>query len=322
MRLHVLALAVLVLTAGCLTGSDDEDPVQRQQAQVTEDTGGIEGLITNPAIEPIAEATVTIPSIEASTTTAQDGSYAFSELEPDTYTLEVNASGYKGTRETVDVRAGEVSTADLVLSEERSVEGYTQTLELTGFFECGAAAGFNLSAAPAPANQSSGLISSPTCGTINDVSGNSTNDRFEHYFSTEANLQTLVAETTWEPSAESLSDQLWVDIVPEGFHCGSIQMCEWSLLDHWGENPLHGRVDEARLDQVQEHFDQQCAQGEDEWCGYDFDAEGWDLWIRVYPRWECQPAGPQACVLAQQEFSHVVTMFYNEPAPEEFTALE
>lgn len=324
MRLHVAVLAVmtvLVLTAGCLGGSEDDEAVQQKEATVTEDTGGIEGLVTNPAVEPIPDAELTLVEIGATTTTADDGSYAFSELEPASYALEVNASGYKGTRETVDVSAGEIATVDLVLSQERSTDGFTQTLELNGFFECGFAAGYDASAAPPPANSSSGLISYPVCAQVNSATGNSTNDRFEHYFASEANLQTLVAETMWEPGAGSLSDQLWVDIVPEGFHCGDITMCEWSLLDHWGENPLQGRVDRERLEHVQEYFDQQCEEGEDEWCGYDFDANGWNLWIRVYPRWECQPAGPQACVLAQQEFSHVVTMFHNEPAPADYSAI-
>jgi hypothetical protein len=322
-RVAVLGLAVvgLALVGGCLSDDGSSDENRLETAQATEDTGGLEGLVTDPAIEPIEGAQVRLPQLDASTTTAEDGSFAFSELEPGSYTLVANATGHQASERTVDVVAGEVRAVDLVLAQRNVQEPYRQTFELAGFFECGFAAGASTEPAPPPANTSQGLISSPTCATVNSLSGNATNDRFDHYFGIEPNVETMVVETEWEPSAGSLSDQLWVDVVPEGHHCGSITMCNWSLLDHWGESTLVGRVNSERFEHVQQHFDDRCEEGEDEACGLDFAEEGWPLWIRVYPRWECQPAGAQACVLLQQDFRHVVTSFHHEPAPEGYTAL-
>lgn len=323
MRRLAIALLVPLLVAGCL-GIGDEgeaEPERQQHAVATDDTGGLEGIVTNAAIEPIPEAEVLLIETGETTTTSVDGSYALSELTPATYTLHVAKDGYQTHEDTVSITQGEITVADIVLTEERSTEAYTQTLDMKGFFECGFAAGYDASAAPAPLNESGGLISSPTCATVNSLTGNATNDRFDHYYQLDPPIRSMIVETDWDPGAGSLSDSLWVDIVPQNFHCGNITMCEFSFLDHWGESPLRGEVGLDRFEHVQGYFHQQCDEGADEYCGYEFFEDGWDLWIRVYPRWECQPAGPQACVMFQQEFTHYITAFYHEPAPEGYSAL-
>ncbi len=323
MRRLVIALLVPLLLAGCLGigDEDDSEPERQQHAVATHDRGGLEGIITNAAVEAVAEADVRLVELDEHTTTSVDGSYAFSEIMPGTYTLNVTKDGYQTHQERVDITQGEVTVVDLILSEERSTEAYTQTIDMTGFFECGGAAGYDLSAAPAPLNMSGGIISSPTCATVNALTGNATNDRFDHYYQLDPPIQSMIVETDWDPGTGSLSDSLWVDIVPQNFHCGNITMCEFSFLDHWGESPLRGEVNLERFEHVQDYFHEQCDDGADAYCGYEFFEEGWDLWIRVYPRWECQPAGPQACVLLQQEFTHFVTAFYHDPAPDGYSAL-
>lgn len=323
MRWSPTFLALLLVTAGCLGGTDgSQEPVQQARADVSSSTGGVEGTVTDPAIQPIGNATVQLVEANRTTEAKPDGSFAFSNVQPGTYTVEANATGFLADQQEVTVRAEQIATVDFLLAHAPTTESYTQTWEMRGFFECGFAAGYDASAAPPPANRSGGVISWPFCATVNSLAGNATNDDFDEHFTTEPNLRTLVVETRWDPSAGSLSDQLWVDIVPQGFHCGNITKCKWSLLDHWGPSPLVGRVNDTRIDSIQSYFERRCNNGTDEYCGHNFEQDGWPLWIRVYPRWECQPAGPQACVLVQQEFTHVTTAFYNEPAPAGFTALE
>jgi len=61
-------------------------------------TGGINGTVTNPNKEVIAGATVTAKnngtSKEASVTSDDNGSFKLTNLEPGTYTVSVNASGF------------------------------------------------------------------------------------------------------------------------------------------------------------------------------------------------------------------------------------
>lgn len=323
MRAWWLVLALIApVFIGCLGGDESAEDLQKARAKVSEELGGIEGVVTDEAIQPVVGANVTLIEVDESTRTASDGSFAFSELEPGTYTVSVRDPGHVSASQTVEVTAGTAAAVDFVLTTVVSEQPYTQAFELVGFFECGFAAGVNLSAAPPPANVTTGIISYPVCGDVNSQANNATNDRFDHYFRIDGPIQSLVVETTWDPNVGGLSDSLWVDIVPEGFHCGSITMCNWSLIDHWGPSPLVGVIDRERFADVQQHFHDTCEDGEDEWCGYNFMDSGWPLWIRVYPRWECQPAGPQACVVAQQEFTHYVTAFYHEPAPEGYSALQ
>ena len=129
-------------------------------------------------------------------------------------------------------------------------------------------------------------------------------------------LHTAIIETEWRPSTGGLSNQLWVSVDPVGFPCGSIDPCPWTLLDHWGQSPLVGRIDREKLAEVQAYFIEQCEDGSNSFCGYSFFDDGWPLLLRTFARWECQPSGPQACALLQQEFTHYVTGFYNAPAPE------
>lgn len=323
MRWTGVVLALVLATAGCLSsGGSEGEPVRQAKADVTEATGGIEGTVTDEAVQPVANATLRVTETGRTATTEPDGSFAFSTVQPGSYTLTVNASGFVSAQQEVRVEAGEVSTVEIVLARVASEDAFTQTLELKGFFECGFGAGYDLSAAPPPANASGGLISWSTCATVNDQLGeNATNDRFDHRFTLEPALTELVVETTWEPSAGSLSDMLWVDLVPQGHHCGNITTCEWSLLDHWGSSPLVGTVNETRLEAEQAYFDRRCGNDVDRFCGYNFAEDGWPLWIRTWARWECQPAGPQACLLIQQPFTHVATAFYNQPAPEGYSAL-
>lgn len=323
MRRVVLVLLVPLLVAGCIGIGDEDDtqPERQEHAVVTDDTGGLEGIVTNAAVEAIQDAEILLVETGDRTTTAGDGSYAISEITPGTHTIHITKEGYQPHEDTVEITQGDVTLVDIVLTEERSTDAYTQTLDMTGFFECGFAAGYDASAAPAPLNMSGGLISSPTCATINALTGNATNDRFDHYYQLDPPIRSMIVETDWDPGVGSLSDSLWVDVVPQNFHCGNITMCEFSFLDHWGESPLRGEVNHERFQHVQETFYDRCDEGEDAYCSYEFFEDGWDLWIRVYPRWECQPAGPQACALLQQEFTHYVTAFYHEPAPEGYSVL-
>ena len=321
--MRALAVALLLLTVplvGCL-GGDGDEPVRKARADVSSDLGGIEGLVTDTAIQPVIGANVTIVETNETTRTQEDGSFAFSNVQPGRYELAVSARGYVSSVQEVVVRADEVAIAEYVLATLFTVEPFTQQWELAGFFECGFGAGYNLSAAPAPANLSGGIITIAVCAVINDEANNATNDRFNHVIDAEAPLDTLIVETVWQSGLGGFSDQLWVDVVPEPHPCGSIVTCEWTYLDHWGPSPLRGQVDRDRFEHVQAWYDEQCAEGEDTWCNYAMTEDGWPLMVRVFPRWECTPAGPQSCLLLQQSFTHYVSAFYNAPAPAGFSAI-
>jgi len=113
------SLAVLVM---CTVGAMAQGTV----------TGGINGTVTNPNKEVIAGATVTAKnngtSKETSATSDDNGSFKITNLEPGTYTLSVNASGFAPfTNENVVVEVGRATTLDVPVG----LQGTVNTVQVT-----------------------------------------------------------------------------------------------------------------------------------------------------------------------------------------------
>jgi outer membrane receptor protein involved in Fe transport len=95
-------------------------------------TGAITGLVTNPNREVVPGATVTAKNLETNkedTATSDDeGRFRVVNLQPGTYTVTVNVSGFAGfTRENVLVEVGRLTPLDVPLA----VQGVTGTVEVT-----------------------------------------------------------------------------------------------------------------------------------------------------------------------------------------------
>jgi len=93
--------ASLVLVAICALSAMAQSTV----------TGAISGTVTNPNKEVIAGATITVKNNgtnkEATATTGDDGGFRVGNLEPGTYTVTVNASGFAPfTNDSVVVEVG------------------------------------------------------------------------------------------------------------------------------------------------------------------------------------------------------------------------
>lgn len=112
----------LVLVALCAVGA---------LAQSTT-TGAINGTVLNPNKEVVAGATVTVKNKgtnkEDSATTDDNGGFKVSSLQPGTYSVTVNGSGFAPyTNENVVVEVGRSTTLDAALS----VAGVTGTVQVT-----------------------------------------------------------------------------------------------------------------------------------------------------------------------------------------------
>src|SRR5712691_9180769 len=92
-------------------------------------TGAINGAVTNPNKEVVTGATVTIKNNdtnkEATATTDDNGGFKVSNLDPGTYTMTVNASGFAPfTNPGVVVEVGRSTALDIPLS----LQGVTGTV--------------------------------------------------------------------------------------------------------------------------------------------------------------------------------------------------
>lgn len=325
----LVAVVALLTVAGCLGlgGEDSSSSDAPETASVSEDTGGIEGVVTDEAVQPIPGANVTLVDLDRTTEATEDGAYAFSEVEPGEHTLRVEAEGHLGTEETVSVRAGEVTVRDFVLATETGTEAYTTELELNGFFECGFEVGWNVTGTvPAPPEQAPDpryfFLGLATCAVPNSVleevgaGGNATNDKFAHSFETDPPLSTLVYEMGWEPENQ-FADWMTTRMEVEGFANDGVG----TIFRTQGPSPIHIRLDAPVWSELSENFTAQCEEGDDQYCGYSFDANGFPLQTRVFPAWQCASEQGGGCAVVQQPFTHFITAFYNEPAPQGYRLL-
>ena len=95
-------------------------------------TGGISGTVTNPNKEVITGATVTVKnngtSKETTATTDDNGGFKIVNLDPGTYTVSVNASGFAPfSNENVVVEVGRSTTLDVPVG----LQGTTNTVQVT-----------------------------------------------------------------------------------------------------------------------------------------------------------------------------------------------
>ncbi len=319
-----LTLAAALLFAGCLgIGGDDEadsqDPELQSKARTTADTGGIQGVVTDPAIQPIDGATITLSQTGDATQSAQDGSFAFSEVQPASYTMRIEADGFIGTEQEVTVRSGQVSTIDIIIAQKPSIEPFSQAIEKAGFVECSVRAGVGFAACAVP-----NLL----------LGNNATNDKFLFDFPLESNPWQMVSEMSWDAN-QPLGSTLDLIIEPNGIS-NDVRTEFGSTL---GESPLVINTDRKRFAEIDLNTTRICngemddpgpiSPNREAYCNRNYVEEGGEGQARVFvsgPIAVPVPGTPQTNPVTlrvgfavQQEYDLVITAFYNAPACEEYS---
>jgi hypothetical protein len=318
-RLAVAALAVLAILGGCLGLGGEDEQLREDEVTTTADTGALEGLVTDPAVRPVTGADVTLVDAERSTTTGEDGSFSFSTVEPGEHTVRVDADGFLATEETVSVRADEVAQVDVVLADEVDEEPYMQQLELQGFIECGVGWRQDVASTGEPLVDDSALAA---CAVPNTVlpGENTTNDRFLHTFQLDPPLTEAVYELTWDAGGpDATSPALRSILELEGF----INENGSRIMDVRGQDPLHVVLEEDDWEGLIANATERCDDGSDDWCQVSTRADGWDLALRVFATGDCLQASPVgSCLVLQQEFTHLVSAFYHQQAPQGYRLVD
>lgn len=308
-------MLVLVLLAvplgGCLGDADpdgEDDPtVFKTRAEVQAGSSGIEGVVTDTAVQPIVGAEVAVVELDRTSTTASDGSYAIAPVPPGTYTLTVAAPGFVPASERVEAREDRVATVDFLLTPLQSDLPFVEQFEIGGFMDYGWGLGAN-------ATGNATWVRDTNCDY--DAIANT---RCRGEFELSPPLETLVFEMTWRargPLAEKMMAMMRVS------DNASIITGTWAFFRVEGPSPLHMRMDRAGLDAVLERFRANCENGDEQFCGLSFRDEGWPLQTRVWPGWQCPTDAAGFCAVVQQDYTQFVTGFFNAPGPPGFSVVE
>lgn len=116
------------------TGSGDAAP-----AEVTYATGGIEGQILDDEARPVVAAMAELVKTGNTTKTDAAGRYSFSNLGPGSYELRITRSGFESAGRTVDVVAGDVVQANLILTPLAFDVPYSDMMLFEGHIVVGSA---------------------------------------------------------------------------------------------------------------------------------------------------------------------------------------
>jgi hypothetical protein len=204
----LLALVLGTAMAGCAkasgepTAASPEEPIIAPTAAVSDALGAVHGSVVDSSVYPLGEANVTLEPASsigntiASTVTGPDGAFVFSLLEPGAYRVMATHPNYGGGSALVQVQAGEVSKANVVLSDVPGDVPYVLLFLETGFMPCA----FSV------------VAWADSCAT--GLPGEQIN-RFRYNIS--AGFSYVVVETDWQPGTVTMDHDFWArEAAPDG----------------------------------------------------------------------------------------------------------
>lgn len=251
------AIAVLLanLMAGCVGEAESTaDPGTKAggPAQFDDVSGGIEGSITDTELQPIVGALIGILRSDViledfTVLSDESGAFSFSNVPPGTHTLAGSALGYASGSRSIEVEAGAITQASLIVDKLASVGPYHVTEILPG-----TAGGFNYRVTPECMYFSSQIpVQTPvntlvkTCGGI--AGGDFGQPHFIDQFQKDLDWRTMVAELVWQPQSTVTGRGLSMDInapnITRGTG-GSIDQADPYTFDKESANaPIITRID-------------------------------------------------------------------------------
>lgn len=213
-----LALMLGFALAGC---SDDPKPTNTGDGadefedydvpEATATKGVILGVVVDEAIRPIAAAKVGLNLPDGTTkeeSTDDQGRFAYGDLDPGTYLLQVSHLQYTSAQTSVEVVAGEEDpTVHRVLLERLfDQEPYHEQLQFDGYLACAYAIGVS-STCVNDYSRIFGCLNPSACicpgGCFRNQNLSRQGGNLREYVSTVGpGWQTIVWEMTWEPTSD------------------------------------------------------------------------------------------------------------------------
>lgn len=210
----ISTLLVLAAFGGCVQGEAKPQSVVPSSAApgvVTATTGAIEGFLLDDEQIPVAGATIGIRIVGGKplnqTTSAADGAFSFSGLEPGEYELAVQSPFFEPKTQKVTVPVGEVVQVKIAIQRVAApVERLVEILIKKGYIACNV----GWRNPTNPSTSGGNAITSNVCyGIQGDVSD------FKVPINLELPFRELILELVWTPGTGFSGSRLRMDFCSE-----------------------------------------------------------------------------------------------------------
>lgn len=307
MRLNAVLITlamVSVALAGC-TGGDapptgGDDPVQ---PNVSEDTGAIQGTVTDGESLPVANAQVQLREQQDQdpAATRDDGTFVINNLEPGTYTVDVAKIGFRAFAAKIDVRAGEVTQMAATLERLASGDPYSVPLDQVGKVLLS----IGWSAADCAVN---GV-------TCNAIAFNNPDYISEHAWEIsqddQLDVESIVVSVVWTPTSAACQSQFQFDVLAPGIERGDNGGVAGDdpkrFQANMSESPVTVRIDKDLLES--RGLDQDDLEGD------------WATRVFAKSSGTTDTSSADAGCSQEQEFHVYFTTFYGEAAPTGYSGI-
>ena len=292
----VAFVALSTVLAGCAGSAGPDAAPPSLSADASEDVGIVDGVVIDDAVNPVVGAQVATMSAAGviQTLTDGEGKFVLNGVTPGRQTLFAAALGYDSVAKTVDVLAGQVTSVSLTISPIPVVQPYVETFgPFEGYFECRMAR----------------LGTTGECGWLGGSNPHPTqlypNDKSIFRFNiTSEDYRTFVGDMRWQQGSFATSTAMRLAFSYEK-RDSNHYFCSGE-----GGTPLQWRWEYPDVDASK------CARiGSTEEPDRPYLK---DNPMRAYAN---VPFGTEAnpvYLSLQQRFEVIVTVFYGEPAPQEF----
>ena len=303
MRARVLGVVLLLITlAGCASTEGTGQGVGTgpiASGEAIADAATIQGLVVDDAQAPIEGALAAIVSLGFQVETDAGGAFRFTNIPPGAYEVSAIKLGYSSSGKRVEVVANENLEGVFITLLPIVVEQvYQETFgPFAGYFECHIGSVFISSCAGDTFNPTLDRLIFPN------------NNRFLHYTLSADHWETQWGEARWSPAAvASASGMAIYPSYAQRYDDGNTghYYCEAD-----GDSPIWFRYDAVPERSI-------CnSEGDDDPPA----VVGTPLMLVADPGF-ASPANGEVVprILIQQRFEAIMTIFYGEPAPEQFTA--
>lgn len=250
----VAVLLIVGVFAGCIQAESSGPSTETKTgpASFDESSGGIDGLVTDTELQPVAGVLVGILPNEllpqgASTSSDASGHFALSLVPPGKYTLQASALGYDAASKIVEVSAGQLTTVSLIVDKLASEDPFSETQVITGTL-----GGLGWRVTPEcmyftdsiPVHTEYNTLAK-TCGGLGG--GDFEWPFFEEEFQKEKDWKTLVAELIWTPQSALTGRAVSMDVNAPNITRGNGGSIDQTSPYTWdtesGKPPIITRID-------------------------------------------------------------------------------